>query len=124
VNEILIETRHQGCGPVHINVPITEPLFDYTVKSLPRERKIKLVSAEVTPPTLSHIGRMFMLAERPMLICGQPLNSGFDEAVALVENDENYVPDFVLYIGGSIVSKRLKRFLRKAREVWTVNASG
>ena len=124
VNEALIETRHQGCGPVHINVPITEPLFDYTEKSLPRERKIKLVSAEVTTPTLSHIGRMFMLAERPMLICGQPLNPGFDEAVALVENDENYVPDFVLYIGGSIVSKRLKRFLRKAREVWTVNATG
>jgi len=124
VNEALIETRHQGCGPVHINVPITEPLFNYTEKSLPRERKIKLVSAEVTTPTLSHIGRMFMLAERPMLICGQPLNPGFDEAVALVENDENYVPDFVLYIGGSIVSKRLKRFLRKAREVWTVNATG
>jgi 2-succinyl-5-enolpyruvyl-6-hydroxy-3-cyclohexene-1-carboxylate synthase len=59
-----------------------------------------------------------------MLICGQHLNPGFDEAVALVENDENYVPDFVLYIGGSIVSKRLKRFLRKAREVWTVNATG
>ena len=124
VNEALIETCHQERGPVHINVPITEPLFNYTVKSLPRERKIKLVSAQVTTPTLSHIGRMFMLAERPMLIYGQPLNPGMDEAVALVEHDDNYVPDFVLYIGGSIVSKRLKRFLRKAREVWTVNASG
>ena len=124
VNEALIETRHQGCGPVHINVPITEPLFDYTVKTLPRERKIKLVSAEVTTPTLSHVGRMFMMAERPMLICGQPMNPGLDEAVALVEHDERYVPDFVLCIGGAIVSKRLKRFLRKAREVWTVNATG
>ena len=124
VNEALIETRHQGCGPVHINVPITEPLFDYTVKTLPHERKIKLVSAEVTTPTLSHVGRMFMMAERPMLICGQPMNPGLDEAVALVEHDERYVPDFVLCIGGAIVSKRLKRFLRKAREVWTVNATG
>ena len=28
VNEALIER----CGPVHINVPITEPLFDYSVE--------------------------------------------------------------------------------------------
>ena len=39
-------------------------------------------------------------------------------------DDEAYTPDFVLYIGGSIVSKRLKRFLRKAKETWVVNESG
>ena len=124
VNEAILASTHQGRGPVHINVPITEPLFDFSVKTLPVERKISIVSADVTSPTLSHIGRMFMMAERPMLICGQPMNPGLDEAVALVENDERYVPDFVLCIGGAIVSKRLKRFLRKAREVWTVNATG
>ena len=48
----------------------------------------------------------------------------YDEAVLLVEDDEHYVPDFVLYIGGSIVSKRVKHFLRKARETWVVNATG
>ena len=124
VNEALLACVHQGSGPVHINVPISEPLFDFSVKTLPQERKIKVVSAEVTTPTLSHVGRMFMMADRPMLICGQPMNPGLDEAVALVEHDERYVPDFVLCIGGAIVSKRLKRFLRKAREVWTVNATG
>jgi 2-succinyl-5-enolpyruvyl-6-hydroxy-3-cyclohexene-1-carboxylate synthase len=41
-----------------------------------------------------------------------------------VEDDECYVPDFVLYTGGSIVSKRVKRFLRKAKETWTVNETG
>jgi 2-succinyl-5-enolpyruvyl-6-hydroxy-3-cyclohexene-1-carboxylate synthase len=30
----------------------------------------------------------------------------------------------VLYIGGSIVSKRLKHFLRKAKETWIVNETG
>ena len=59
-----------------------------------------------------------------MLIAGQPMNPNLDEAVLLVEDDESYVPDFVLYIGGSIVSKRVKRFLRKARETWVVNATG
>ena len=47
-----------------------------------------------------------------------------DEAVCLVEDDECYVPDFVLYTGDSIVSKRVKRFLRKAKETWTVNETG
>jgi 2-succinyl-5-enolpyruvyl-6-hydroxy-3-cyclohexene-1-carboxylate synthase len=47
-----------------------------------------------------------------------------DEAVSLVEDDDRYVPDFVLYTGGSIVSKRWKRFLRKAKETWLVNESG
>ena len=51
-----------------------------------------------------------------MLVAGQPFNPHMDEAVSLVEDDERYVPDFVLYTGGSIVSKRLKkRFLRKSK---------
>ena len=124
VNEALLACLHPNGGPVHINVPISEPLFDFSVKTLPQERKIKLIPAEMSTPTLSHVGRMFMLAERPMLICGQPLNPGYDEAVALVEHDERYVPDFVLCIGGTIVSKRLKRFLRQAKEVWMVNPTG
>jgi 2-succinyl-5-enolpyruvyl-6-hydroxy-3-cyclohexene-1-carboxylate synthase len=83
-----------------------------------------MTAADITAPTLSHVERMFMSAKRPMLICGQPMNPGFDEAVALVGNDDSYVPDFVLCTGGSIVSKRLKRFLRKAHEVWMVNETG
>ena len=120
VNEALM-VRH---APVHINVPISEPLFEFTHPSLPVERKIELLPADIQPHTLSHVLRMFMQAERPMLISGQPMNPLMDEAVMLVQDDERYVPDFVLYTGGSIVSKHLKRFLRKARETWVVNATG
>ena len=67
---------------------------------------------------------MFLQAKRPMLIAGQPMNALMDEAVAQIGDDEDYVPDFVLYTGGSIVSKRLKRFLRKAKETWVVNREG
>lgn len=120
VNEALMVRR----APVHINVPITEPLFEYTQPSLPVERKIELLPADIQPHTLKHVLRMFMQAERPMLISGQPMNALMDEVVMLVQDDERYVPDFVLYTGGSIVSKRLKHFLRKARETWVVNATG
>ena len=120
VNEALI-TRH---GPVHINVPITEPLFDYTVSELPAERKITWTPADISPTMLNYVTRMFLQSKRPLLISGQPMNPLFDEAVLMIGDDERYVPDFVLYIGGSIVSKRLKRFLRKAKETWVVNATG
>lgn len=120
VNEALI-VRH---APVHINVPISEPLFEFTAKSLPQERKIELTPADIQPHVLSHVCRMFMQSKRPMLIAGQPMNPNLDEAVMLVGDDERYVPDFVLYIGGSIVSKRVKHFLRKAHETWAVNETG
>lgn len=120
VNEALM-VRH---APVHINVPISEPLFDFTIPSLPQERKIELLPSDISNVTLTHLCHMFMQAKRPMLIARQPMNPGLDEAVCLVQDDETYVPDFVLYTGGSIVSKRLKRFLRKAKETWVVNATG
>ena len=120
VNEALL-VRH---APVLINVPITEPLFDFSVASLPVERKINRLPADISSATLSHVSRMFLQAKRPMLISGQPMNPLMDEVVMLVGDDERYIPDFVLYIGGSIVSKRLRRFLRKAKETWVVNATG
>ena len=120
INEALM-VKH---GPVHINVPITEPLFDFSTPELPKERKIELLPADISNVTLSHVCRMFMQAKRPMLIAGQPMNPLMDEAVVQIGDDVDYIPDFVLYSGGSIVSKRLKHFLRKAKETWVVNSEG
>lgn len=120
INEALM-VKH---GPVHVNVPITEPLFDFSTPDLPKERKIELLPADISNVTLSHVCRMFMQAKRPMLIAGQPMNPLMDEAVVQIGDDVDYIPDFVLYTGGSIVSKRLKHFLRKAKETWVVNSEG
>jgi len=120
VNEALLVRR----APVHINVPISEPLFSFTEPALPVERTIELLPADIKPHTLSHVLRMFMQSERPLLISGAPMNPLWDEAVLLAGDRQEYVPALVLYIGGSIVSKRLKRYLRKARETWVVNEDG
>ncbi len=120
VNEALLE-RH---APVHINVPISEPLFEFSVPALPEERKIELTEADTSDITLAHVCRMFLKSKRPMLIAGQPMNRHLDEAVMLVENDESYVPDLVLCCGDSIVSKRAKHYLRRAKETWAVNRTG
>ncbi len=40
INEAILETTHHGKGPVHINVPVSEPIYRFTVKALPDVRVI------------------------------------------------------------------------------------
>ena len=40
INEAILETTHHGKGPVHINIPISEPIYRFTVKELPSVRVI------------------------------------------------------------------------------------
>ena len=40
INEALLATHHHGKGPVHINVPVYEPLFRFTAEVLPEVRVI------------------------------------------------------------------------------------
>lgn len=41
INEALLALKHHGKGPVHINVPISEPFFLLPVEKLPEERVIE-----------------------------------------------------------------------------------
>ncbi|MFA6832356.1 MAG: hypothetical protein WCR36_08855, partial [Bacteroidaceae bacterium] len=41
INEALLELNNHGKGPIHINVPISEPFFAMTTKELPEVRVIK-----------------------------------------------------------------------------------
>ncbi len=41
INEALLECTHRGNGPVHINIPISEPLFQFTIAELPKVRTIE-----------------------------------------------------------------------------------
>jgi 2-succinyl-5-enolpyruvyl-6-hydroxy-3-cyclohexene-1-carboxylate synthase len=144
VNEALLALGSRGGGPVHINVPIAEPLFDFSVESLPCERAMTLLPAKADGGRVGPFClEAFVAAERPMVVVGQmaeaealgealgvitrhavvlheslcavPGICRFDEVLCRAGQDDGaYMPDFVLYVGGSIVSKRLKKFLRKA----------
>ena len=137
---------------IHINVPITEPLFQFTTPELPRERKIERIVPGtdygcLPPDIIDSLAK----AQRPIIVFGQsspydfsgeglhtlfshvivlheslspfPSISHFDEVLA---NWQMELPDFVIYVGGTIVSKRLKQFLRRAKdaEVWRINTTG
>lgn len=154
VNEALIATCKHGGGPVHINVPISEPLYEFTVAQLPRERVVKArIRQELDAESVAELVGRLAEAQRPLVVIGQmgstdlanmgyttpdgkgfvlcePLSQkhsdGLDELIAVVESDERFVPDFVLYLGGHIVSKRLKQFLRRLDDVemWQVSSDG
>ena len=155
VDECMIESQ-KGCGgPVHINVPISEPLFDFSIAELPMPKPVSLLGGSVCDSNLRQLADQLSAAERPMLVVGQTEDGDFsmedieiiskqmvivqeplsalynnrcpiDLAVWGVRDIEDYQPDFILYVGDAIVSKHLKRFLRKdcKRNEWIVNADG
>jgi len=154
VNDVLLETERPWHPCVHINVPISEPLFTFDTPQLPRQRRIVR-----TAPATDHSSlcqpflEAFLQAKRPMIVFGQvsahdfggdgldhlfshvivlhealapfPSVSHFDEVLYSCD-DEQLQPDFVVYVGNTIVSKRLRKFLRgiSGLQVWHVTPSG
>ena len=160
INEALITCTADTPGPVHINIPISEPLFDYSEEKLPEVRKIYLASTVKSVDTIPLAEKWKHLPKR-MIIVGQlPKSPNIVEAleilakqsdcIVFVEHQSNsisplfisnfdallyaipeekktdFVPDLVITIGGHIVSKRLKQFLRahKPANHWHISQSG
>lgn len=173
INEALHLCTHRQAAPVHINVPITEPLFSFNVEQLPQVSLYRSHSINATPCTINGALQPFFAAQKPMIVMGQtangvvsdatlralsarfvvlaePLsNSGYtvihaDEAARLLLNDKHnigemmgrngetagsndktmgcnditsadFLPDYVLYLGDTLVSKALRQLLRCAK---------
>lgn len=148
VNEALQAARHHGFGPVHINVPISEPLYEYHVETLPDERKISWLESD-TKQTNIHLIDLLMNDSKPMLIVGQmdkdageqletiktritvvhdSLSAGngtqIDRILNHISGDE-YIPHEIVYIGDCVVSKTLRKWLRSVHsDVVMVNRKG
>lgn len=154
VNEALLYASSRGGGPVHINVPLSEPLFDFSVDALPSERVLRLAAkTPVDRQTVETLADRLLKARRPMVVIGQtacrsqsspvfdmdvlrrravvlhealaPIGYPvrIDETLLLMSgSDDQYQPDMVVYMGGTLVSKPLKAFLRRcsAPDVWMV----
>ena len=156
VNEALMAATadHRPC--VHINVPISEPLFAFTTPQLPDERVIRSYAPAADYDCLPQpLVDDLLAAQRPLIVFGQlsprrfhyeavdqlfsrvivlhealaPMTSVslFDEVLAKVSDDEQaLLPDFILYVGDAVVSKRLKHFLRRAADArcWRISLTG
>lgn len=155
VNEALLAVRRNSRKSVQINVPISEPLFCFNVPDLPCERKIHSIKPQLdVEAILGIMVKDLLSAERPMIVVGQinrrstalhnalsklekrfavlsePLSDGtqrlFDLVLSVIDESSCYKPDFLLYVGDTIVSKRLKQLLRKTEnaKIWAVSEDG
>lgn len=155
VNEAIhIATCRQG-APVHINVPISEPLFEFSTEQLPQLSRFNNIKRAAIKDASMDMPDAFHDATRPMIVIGQlahgtvshetirslsekyvvmsePLSNPsymtihFDEAVRYIVSDNSsinddeddktaYYPDYVIYVGDTLVSKPARRFLRNAK---------
>lgn len=147
-------------GPVHINIHIDEPLFDFTCEELPEARNIKEINSnyidEVMAASCESVIDRFIEAKNKVIVIGQierhdaeldfiiknlqgkyivvnePLSSAysspFDKAMQKIKDAFGNSPkfDFVISLGGTLVSKGIKKFFRNSDicEHWEVNAGG
>ena len=151
MNESLLDATADDHRPVHINVPLSEPLVGFDVAALPAERIIVRHKPGVDYGCLpAAFLDDFMAARRPMIVFGQtkpqdfegcgvdylfshvivlheslasfPSVSHFDEVLA---HGDMPLPDLIVYVGDVIVSKRLRKFLRQAKDAatWRISSS-
>ena len=155
VNEAIhLATCRQG-APVHINVPISEPLFEFDTEQLPQLSRFNNIKRAAIKDASMDMPDAFHDATRPMIVIGQlahgtishetirslsekyvvmsePLSNPsymtihFDEAIRYIVSDNSsinddeddktaYYPDYVIYVGDTLVSKPARRFLRNAK---------
>lgn len=168
VNEALLKSMGRVKGPVHINVPISEPFYSFTKEALPVERKIEVAYCRANIDTFEETPFECVLkAKRPLLVIGQldntekyvdllayidrmpilweslamppylykvqeelgedwnktTLYGAFENLLDEIKDDERFRPDLVVYIGGHIVSKKLKSYLRSLKGVEQIRIS-
>ncbi len=75
---------------------------------------------------ISNQKNVAILTETTSNVFGKYFNRSIDRVIAGIEGDEvDYVPDLLVTIGGPVVSKKVKAFLRenKSKAHWHINAS-
>lgn len=159
IAEVLNAVCYPVPGPVHINLPFSEPLygFDHQLNTSPKDVELRIPEPVLSQTTLASLADSYNAATRKMLLIGQmPEDHKLNELivklaldtsiVVLTETTSNqahdcfqacidrslsameqmvaYQPDFLITIGGPIVSKRIKGFLRNSsiKTHWNIGA--
>lgn len=100
LNQALLELRHRGCGPVHINL-ITNCSIDFSVKELPLARVIKRIASNNSLPVLER-GRVAVYVGAHN-VWSSELTASVDrfceiyDAVVLCDQTSNYSGKYGIY---------------------------
>ncbi len=151
INEALLALTHRGGGPVHINIPLSEPLFGVEESPLPEPRRIERMVFESaryelgleTPDLPPHLQRRLVLfGQMPdwedipepsdFAIIGEHLCNGDSlvqtrpDLILGPHPDASWSPDLLITMGGCVISKRLRALFRAhpPKEHWHVSVGG
>lgn len=161
-NRLLNEALNAATnGPVHINIPISEPLFDFSVETLPEVRRFQVMNP-LLMSGLQSLMEQYEQSEKTLILIGQlPANpveltkwlekfrlersevvlveqlgqyqtsdsiGNFDALISTwdAETAQAFAPDMLITLGGHVVSKRVKKWLREhpAKQHWHVGMNG
>lgn len=142
IHEALSAMTHPYFGPVHINIPLGEPLFGFSHTELPDVHPIYLLhevkeslNQELKKQILSSDSLMFVFGQMPKgtihdkdivalsrhaVVISEPLSAVesqtpfVEEAITCLNEEKSHAPETVIYVGGILVSKSLKQYLRKS----------
>lgn len=162
INEALLALHHHGQGPVHINVPVSDPFFKLPVNELPAARVIRRYAGlnvydQDYQPLIDRLNRyrrrMVVVGQMNLIylfdrkytkqlykhfvwltenisnrtVPGQPIRNIEPLLTSMnQETQEQLRPELLITYGGHIISKRLKKFLRRHPPIehWHVSADG
>lgn len=85
VNEALCQCRQHGGQPVHINVPISEPLFSFTTPTLPQQRVIRSWEKSSDKHLPAEVVDAARQASHPWIVIGQYEDSPIPAVLQLKE---------------------------------------
>lgn len=144
VNEALFQMTAHSNAPVHINVPISEPLFGFDTPELPEERVLQALRQPITLGANDDFLDEISKSQRPLVVIGhtaedyinefamgsltkvltvfsESLSNGkgavqhFDEVIRCSAYAEDNMPHIIIYVGGTLVSKPAREFLRRSK---------
>lgn len=76
VNEALHASTYRLPSPVHINVPISEPLFTFDVESLPLVRRFRVMEQPSIVGSHGDLLERLSVEKRPLIVIGQMAMGG------------------------------------------------
>jgi 2-succinyl-5-enolpyruvyl-6-hydroxy-3-cyclohexene-1-carboxylate synthase len=161
INKALNACKSPQAGPVHINIPFNEPLYnsseetangkadilnnkvenrnmdiDLLANEINSSGKVMIIAGQMTPNDnintvlneLSDFDNIIILSETTSNLHGENFIDTIDNVVSGFTDDEKteFKPYVLISLGGQIVSKMVKKFLRahKAEKHFHISPSG